>query len=65
MVKFDLVADPQEQNPIPVEGAELVALDRMVDDYLAGRTRPTDESEFIRDADPGLVERLRSLGYLE
>ncbi len=69
---FDLEKDPREAKPIELPTTELVPIEGLVDDYLAtvqvrkGAAGPErSEAEFKKEADPALIERLRSLGYVE
>ncbi len=68
-VMFDLSKDPREENPLPVTGEDLELIEAMASDYMQrerlGASAKQDEETFRKEADPALVERLRSLGYLE
>jgi arylsulfatase A-like enzyme len=67
ILAFDLKADPGEQHPIEVASNELEWIDRLADEYLAQRREGEAEAGAAAaiEADPALVERLRSLGYIE
>jgi len=59
-LRFDLIEDPLERQPIPVAGAELAEVEALVDGYL-GSEDPTHPLP----ASPDVAERLRALGYAE
>ncbi len=66
---FDLGKDPGEEKPLDVPAAQLAPIEKLADDYLGnapgGVGGARSEDEFKKDADPALIERLRSLGYVE
>jgi arylsulfatase A-like enzyme len=67
MVRFDLVDDPGETSPLPVDPERARAIDALVARYLRGKTDasaplPTPSDD---DVSPDLRERLRALGYGE
>jgi len=67
MVRFDLVDDPGETSPLPVDPERARAVDALVERYLRGKTDvnvppPTGSGD---DVNPDLKERLRALGYAE
>jgi hypothetical protein len=67
MVRFDLVDDPGETSPLPVDPERARAVDALVARYLRGKTDanvppPTGSGD---DVSPDLKERLRALGYAE
>ncbi len=67
---FDLKKDPGETKPLEVPAAELAHIEKLAEDYLSnalvgGVSGARSEDDFKKDADPALIERLRSLGYVE
>ena len=62
---YDLEADPREQLNLVSEKPELVlALDQLLQERFGAVLRDTG-LELPDEVDPGLVERLRSLGYVD
>jgi arylsulfatase A-like enzyme len=64
---YDLAADPDEQSPRVLEGAEKQRIEALVDRYLAGdgSVAPAIGDEGKTTLDPETAKQLRELGYLE
>lgn len=68
---FDLEKDPGETKPLDLAASEFEPVEKLVDDYLwrkrieNGDGIERGEDQFKKEADPALIERLRSLGYME
>jgi arylsulfatase A-like enzyme len=63
-LRFDLEADTLERSPETLENGDLAAAQRLVDDYLRGHPGEAQPAAEQPALDPGLEERLESLGYL-
>jgi arylsulfatase A-like enzyme len=67
LLRFDLASDPQERTPLPIGDARVAEIDTLVDAYLSAGAEPSGggaapDPEALR---PGLVDRLRQLGYVK
>jgi arylsulfatase A-like enzyme len=65
--RFDLLRDPEERSPLPVEGEERERIDALVTDYLSSAAAQAERAadEPVEPVSPDLQERLRLLGYAE